>query len=283
MTLKQLEQSFTSELSSIYDPEEALQLFYMTAEHVSGLSRTQALLQTGLAINDEQEGSYQKILLALKEGKPLQHIFAEAWFYGLKFKVNSSVLIPRPETEELVHWILETASGSRIANFLDIGTGSGCIAITLKKKMADVEAEALDISSEALEIAKENAAANDVQVNFIQSDILAYESIATYDVIVSNPPYITPKERLEMHQNVLNFEPDLALFVTEDQPLIFYKSIADFAVRHLHPSGYLFFEINEYFGKEMIDMLAAKGFTDIELRKDMQGKDRMIRCSLKGL
>ena len=278
MTLKQLEQYYITELRSVYDAGESQQLFYMAAERVSGISRTQAMVQAGLMISAEQEGLYQIILSALKEGKPLQHIFAEAWFYGLKFKVNSSVLIPRPETEELVHWILETASDHAIKHFLDVGTGSGCIAITLKKKLHDAQADALDISSHALGVAKENAVSNEVEVNFIQSDILGYESTARYDLIVSNPPYVTPKERLEMHQNVLDYEPELALFVTEDNPLIFYKSIADFGISHLRPGGYLFFEINEYLAEEMIEMLYVKGFTDIQLRKDMQGKDRMIRC-----
>jgi release factor glutamine methyltransferase len=278
MTLKQLEQYYITELRSVYDAGESQQLFYMAAERVSGISRTQAMVQAGLMISAEQEGLYQIILSALKEGKPLQHIFAEAWFYGLKFKVNSSVLIPRPETEELVHWILETASDHAITHFLDVGTGSGCIAITLKKKLHDAQADALDISSDALGVAKENAVSNEVEVNFIQRDILGYESTARYDLIVSNPPYITPKERLEMHQNVLDYEPELALFVTEDNPLIFYKSIADFGISHLRPGGYLFFEINEYLAEEMIEMLYVKGFTDIQLRKDMQGKDRMIRC-----
>jgi release factor glutamine methyltransferase len=281
MTIKQLEQYFTGGLSALYDAQEAVQLFYMTAEHVSGIRRTQLKLQSALVIDAEQESAYLKILSALKEGKPLQHIFAEAWFYGLKFKVNSSVLIPRPETEELVHWMLETASAYQINRLLDIGTGSGCIAVTLKKKLAHTRADALDISPEALVVASENAALNAVEVNFIQGDIMVYEGTGGYDMIVSNPPYITPRERLDMHHNVLDYEPELALFVPEDNPLIFYKATADFALAHLNPSGYLFFEINEYFGKEMIEMLHDKGFTAIELRKDMQGKDRMIRCQIK--
>ncbi|MCX2477502.1 peptide chain release factor N(5)-glutamine methyltransferase [Pedobacter sp. MC2016-15] len=281
MTLKQFEHEFIAELSPLYDAQEARQLFYMTAEYVSGLSRAMIPLQAAQAVSVEQEGSYQNILRELKEGRPVQHIFAEAWFYGLKFMVSSSVLIPRPETEELVHWILESAATRKFSSFLDVGTGSGCIAITLKKKMPASHANALDVSRDALQVAQENASLNGTDINFIQIDILKYSSIDSYDLIVSNPPYITPKERLEMHRNVLAYEPELALFVTEEDPLIFYKSIADFALSHLETSGYLFFEINEYLGKEMIEMLEGKGFIDIELRKDMQGKDRMIRCQLK--
>lgn len=280
MTLKHLELYFIEELISQYGAEEAAQMFNLTIQHVAGLNRTQVMLQRDISITPELESTYISILSALKKGQPLQHIFAEAWFYGLKFKVNSSVLIPRPETEELVQWILATAPSSTFTNLLDVGTGSGCIAITLKKYLGAVKADALDISSEALLLAKENALANDVDINFLLGDIMGYEGIASYDLIVSNPPYITPKERFQMHDNVLDHEPGLALFVTEENPLIFYKTIADFAVRHLRAKGFLFFEINEHLAKEMIDMLQVKGFTDIELRKDMQGKDRMIKCNL---
>lgn len=280
MTLKQLEHYFIGELSSLYGAEEAKQLFYLSAEHLSGMVRTKVILGNELLIAPEQVSAYQKIVAELKEGRPVQHLFAEAWFYGLKFKVSGDVLIPRPETEELVHWILETASEKPLGNFLDVGTGSGCIAIALKKNLQTTVAEAVDISSAALAIARENAVANKADIHFIQSDILGYESMVRYDLIVSNPPYITPIEREEMHRNVLEYEPELALFVTEENPLIFYQSIADFALRHLTPAGYLFFEINEYFGKEMVDMLRSKGFEKIELRSDMQGKDRMIKCTI---
>ncbi|HEY0177791.1 MAG TPA: HemK/PrmC family methyltransferase, partial [Pedobacter sp.] len=190
--------------------------------------------------------------------------------------------IPRPETEELVDWILQETAMSAVPvdSILDIGTGSGCIAISLKKHLQDTAVTALDISAEALEVAKENAALNAAELNFIHSDVLEYSSPVKYSIIVSNPPYITEDEKAAMHQNVLLYEPHLALFVSNENPLVFYKSIADLALRHLQPSGKLFFEINEYLGKEMIEMLTDKGFTYIEMRKDMQGKDRMICCSL---
>ncbi len=282
MNFKQLEQYFINELSSLYDGEEAKQLFYLVVEHVSGYQRAQLLLHMAQFPLPDQLLNYENILAELKKGRPLQHIFAEAWFYGLKFKVSSSVLIPRPETEELIEWILATVNTAEhpLSTVLDIGTGSGCIAITLKKYMERTEVSALDISADALLIARENAALNAVAINFIHSDILTYSSPVKYSLIVSNPPYITEREREEMHENVLSFEPHLALFVSNENPLLFYKSIADFALVNLEPKGKLFFEINEYLGKETVDMLSSKGFINIVLKKDMQGKDRMISCNL---
>ena len=194
--------------------------------------------------------------------------------------MSEAVLIPRPETEELIEWILDTVKNQPASSILDIGTGSGCIAITLKKNLEQVDVSALDVSAEVLKIAKENAAVNSAALNFIHSDILTYSSPLKYDLIVSNPPYITQNEKEEMHQNVLAYEPHLALFVSNENPLVFYKSIADFALLNLKPKGKLFFEINEYLGKKTVEILSAKGFTDIVLKVDMQGKDRMISCRL---
>jgi release factor glutamine methyltransferase len=280
MNIKQLEQYFIKELSALYDGEEARQLFYLAADDVSGWNRAQLLLHTTESLGPEQALAYKYILLELKKGRPVQHIIAEAWFYGLKFKVSEAVLIPRPETEELIEWILDTVKTQPVSSILDIGTGSGCIAITLKKNLEKVDVSALDVSADALSIAKENATINSAAVNFIHSDILTYSSPLKYDLIVSNPPYITQNEKEEMHQNVLAYEPHLALFVSNENPLVFYKSIADFALINLEPNGRLFFEINEYLGKETVDMLHVKGFTDIVLKIDMQGKDRMISCRL---
>ncbi|WP_175470672.1 peptide chain release factor N(5)-glutamine methyltransferase [Pedobacter hartonius] len=278
MTLKQLEKYFIGELQFLYDDEEARQLYELTVYHVSGLNRSQVMFKTDMEPGETQQNSFEYVLAGLKAGRPLQHIIGEAWFCGLKFKVSNAVLIPRPETEELVQWIMETAAGAEGLSLIDIGTGSGCIAVTLKSRLEGLQVDALDISAGALCIARENAKGNAVEINFIQSDILGYESLSSYDFIVSNPPYITQAERKEMHMNVLSHEPHLALFVSDENPLIFYQSIADFALKQLRPKGYLFFEINEYFGKEMVDMLSSKEFTDIQLKKDMQGKDRMIRC-----
>jgi len=282
MNFKQLELYFISELSSLYEEEEAKQLFYLVVEHVCGWNRMKLLTHSTESPDPGQMTAYQSILTGLGQGRPLQHILAEAWFYGLKFKVSSAVLIPRPETEELIEWILETVDHSedQVSSILDIGTGSGCIAISLKKNLENTEVTALDVSADALSIARENAIRNEVALNFIQADVLTYSSPVQYDLIVSNPPYITETERAEMHRNVLEFEPHLALFVSNENPLIFYKGIADFALSNLRPKGKMFFEINEYLGQETVDMLKDKGFINIVLKKDMQGKDRMISCTL---
>lgn len=280
MNVKQLEQSFIKELAALYDGEEAKQLFCLAAGQVSEWNRAQLLIHATELLDPEQSLAYNAILLELKKGRPMQHILAEAWFYGLKFKVTEAVLIPRPETEELIAWIMDTVKNQAVSSILDIGTGSGCIAITLKKKLEQTEVSALDVSADALKVARENAILNTTAINFIHSDILTYKSPSKYDLIVSNPPYITENEKEEMHQNVLAYEPHLALFVTNENPLLFYKSIADFALINLQSKGKLFFEINEYLGKETVEMLLSKGFTDIILKQDMQGKDRMISCNL---
>jgi release factor glutamine methyltransferase len=218
----------------------------------------------------------------LSAGKPIQYILGTAEFYRMKLKVNPNVLIPRPETEELVEWILTSvADSSKNLNILDVGTGSGCIAIALKKYLPKSTVAAVDISAAALQTAKENAQNNEVEVNFITADILAHAETALlngqqFDVVVSNPPYIKEDEKPEMHENVLANEPHDALFVSNDNPLLFYKAIADFAQTKLVKNGLLFFEINEYLAKETIEMLDGKGFTDIVLKNDMQGKDRMV-------
>lgn len=281
MNFKQLAQYFIAETTALYGEEEAGQLYQMVIEQLTGWKRAQLLMNDTQEVSEVEEKAIELVLSDLKKGRPLQHIFAEAWFYGLKFKVNGSVLIPRPETEELVDWILKdlTAAGLSSVRLLDIGTGSGCIAITLKKFADAVTIDALDVSLEALAVAKDNAVSNQTAVNFIHADIRDYKSTGQYEVIVSNPPYIKEDEREEMHQNVLSYEPHLALFVSNENPLVFYKSIADFALDHLIPAGSLYFEINEYLGKETIDMLKDKGFSNITLRKDMQGKDRMIYCT----
>lgn len=285
MNFKDLETDYINRLAALYPKEEARQQFYLTVEQLSGLSRTQLLMNSAQAVAAELDAEYERVLLELQSGKPIQHIFAEAWFYGLKFKVSGAVLIPRPETEELVDWIINTvreglATDNQGPALLDIGTGSGCIAVTLKKMLPMAQLSALDVSAAALEIAKSNALYNEVELKLILADILTYSDDNRYDIIVSNPPYITGREREEMHQNVLEHEPHLALFVSDENPLVFYKAIAEYALAHLNLNGKLFFEINEYLGQETLDMLADKGFNNIVLRQDMQGKDRIVCCSL---
>ncbi|MFC3362597.1 peptide chain release factor N(5)-glutamine methyltransferase [Pedobacter fastidiosus] len=280
MRIGELEEHFQLELDEIYDGDEAKALFSLAAEHVLKLSpsKLRMVRETSLTFIDFQK--LLSILNDLKIGNPIQHILGEAHFYGSIFKVNEHVLIPRPETEELVDWIIHDLESKRNIHLLDIGTGSGCIPITIKKYLPLTEVSTIDISNRAIVTAKENAVNIGTEVKFIEADILTYKSELKYDVIVSNPPYIRALEKEAMHKNVLSFEPHIALFVSDEEPLIFYSKIADFAISNLTEDGFLYFEINEYLGVETLDMLKDKGFNNIELRKDMQGKDRMVKASL---
>jgi release factor glutamine methyltransferase len=282
MNLKQLLQQFTIELQDVYGVEEAKAMFYMVAEHLSALRKSDLILKGQEDLKSGLELKYLSLLEELKAGKPIQYALGEAEFYGLSFRVNPAVLIPRPETEELVEWVLNTSrTANKSMDILDIGTGSGCIAIALQKELPKAKVSAMDISVAAIETAKENAKRNQVAVEFIQADILNYTGLKKYDLIISNPPYVKLDEKPEMLAHVLDHEPHLALFVGNENPLVFYKAIAAFAKLNLVKNGYLFFEINEYLGKEMVDMLVSNSFIDIELKKDMQGADRMIRCRYK--
>ncbi|WAC40234.1 peptide chain release factor N(5)-glutamine methyltransferase [Pedobacter sp. SL55] len=292
MTLIELAALYQDKLNVLYDEEEIQSLFLIAIEEVLGYTKTAYILNKQEMVPDTALLRLNNILLGLTKGTPIQYIIGHTEFYGLKFKVNPSVLIPRPETEELVEWILERIQSlntqssdgqivnlkSKIVNLIDIGTGSGCIAIALKKHLPKAYVSAVDISSAALATAKENAILNDVGVTFIEDDILNYTEtyLPNFDIIVSNPPYIKEDEKPEMHENVLANEPHTALFVSNEKPLIFYEAIADFALKHLKKDGLLFFEINANLGKETIQMLGNKGFTDIRLRLDMQGKERLV-------
>lgn len=283
MNFKQLSQHFTRELSGLYDHEEAVAVFAVVARQVSRFDRGKLSLKSSESVPEPDLVLYNGILNELKTGKPVQYVLGETTFYGLSFKVNPAVLIPRPETEELVEWVLESVAAEAMSGLqiLDVGTGSGCIAVVLKKHLDTAGVFALDVSKDSLSMASDNAIINEVVINFIEADIREYSGRETFDVIVSNPPYITMNEKLEMHENVLAHEPHLALFVSNEDPLVFYKAIADFALLNLKPDGFLFFEINEHLGKETVQMLNDKSFINIELRRDMQGKDRMIKCRLK--
>lgn len=278
MNLSQLLHHFKEELKDVYEEEEVKSIFSLSVEHLLQLRRSQLMLNWEKEPEPEILRSFFSILEGLKAQKPIQYLLGEAFFYGAIFKVNEAVLIPRPETEELVDWILEEKAEGQVV--VDFGTGTGCIAISLKKHLKDASVTAVDISEEALRIASENALINQTEVSFIHADILTFQSGTEFDIIVSNPPYITEQERAAMHQNVLAHEPHLALFVTDERPLLFYEAVADFALRNLKKNGALYFEINEYLAKETIQMLKDKSFISIQLRKDMQGKDRMIRARL---
>lgn len=289
-TVKDISAAFRDGLSAVYDIKEIDSLCMIALAGIAGLSSARIKAFPELMITTEQANELSKILIRLKTGEPLQYILGHSEFYGLPFKVNPSVLIPRPETEELVDWIISTVGRKQLADdslqqpcrILDIGTGSGCIAISLKKNLTGADVSAIDISPQALQTAQENAGLNNVDIAFIQADILNLKSeieIPKFEIIVSNPPYVTPEDKKQMHTNVTDFEPHTALFVTEDDPFIFYKAIADFAATHLEKGGLLFFEINESYGKQLVELLIDKQFKNIELRKDMNKRDRMIKAN----
>jgi release factor glutamine methyltransferase len=274
--------TFKQTLASVYDVLEADAVTTLVLSELTGNSKAKLKAFPETALTNENSKKLTIILDQLKTGEPVQYILGHTEFYGLSFDVNPNVLIPRPETEELVSWIIESAVSPAV-NILDIGTGSGCIAITLKHELKQSTVSAIDISTGALETAKGNAVLNNVEINFIHADILSYESIVIdekLDIIVSNPPYVTETDKRQMHANVTDFEPHSALFVPEENPLLFYKVIADFAAKNLKPNGLLFFEINESYGKETIELLNNKYFNNIELRKDMSGRDRLIKATL---
>jgi release factor glutamine methyltransferase len=283
MILKEIKTKFVQELTSIYDEMEAESFFYLILENLHQLKRIDLALRPDIAISENELIKWDEILSELKTQKPIQYILGETEFYGLKFKVNENVLIPRPETEELVALILKRAKlqneGSKL-RILDIGTGSGCIAISLAKNIPNAEVFAIDVSDMAIQTAKKNAIQNGVEVRFIQKDILEAEDLVQqFDFIVSNPPYVRMLEKEEIKTNVLAFEPHLALFVEDEDALLFYRKIAQLAVRNLADNGKLFFEINQYLGKETVELLEKIGFGNIELVKDIYGNDRMISCS----
>ena len=282
--LKDLQTSLKGE----YSESEIHVLGMLILEKLTGFSRIWLLIHKELKLNDEQNIIASQYLERLKNHEPIQYILGETEFYGLKFKVNPSVLIPRPETEELVEWVKppHPPKGGFLSGtptLLDVGTGSGCIAVALKKKFPSANVSAMDISPEALALAKENAALNEVNIEFIQDDIL--HPAATdrkWDVIVSNPPYIPASEQRYLHKNVTDFEPHLALFVQDNDPLIFYRKIAEFALSHLTAGGRLYVEIHQSLGQQCCQLLESMGFQSVELRKDLSGNDRMISSFASG-
>lgn len=283
MRLKDIQDIFHKELDLIYGKEEVDSFFFMILDDYFNIFRIELALKPELSITKEEQGPMFKALDDLKNEKPIQYILGKTEFFGLQFKVNNHVLIPRPETEELVDWILQNANIESELRILDVGTGSGCIAISLAKHLVNSKIIALDISSEALELAKENANLNNVDVKFVKANILDKNINFTrdkkFDIIVSNPPYVKMKDKDQIKPNVLNYEPHLALFVEDKDPLKFFRSISKFAIANLNKEGLLFFEINEYLGNKVKKLLKDQEFRNIELRKDIFGKDRMIKAT----
>ena len=268
-------------LKEIYPLSEIQAFTYLIFESVCHIDKTLFLRNKDKQLSAIEQIRIQEIVLELKKQKPIQYILGETEFYGLLFKVNENVLIPRPETEELVENILQSANPK--SQILDIGTGSGCIAITLAKYLPSSFVYGMDISEGALGIAKENANNNQVNVQFISHDIfqeLPNDLPQKWDIIVSNPPYITPDEKKLMFSNVLDYEPHQALFVPQDEPLLFYERIAEIGLLQLNENGFLFFETSAIYGKETATMLKQKGYSSVELLKDISGKDRMIKAKI---
>ncbi|HDZ06280.1 hypothetical protein LCGC14_0148040 [marine sediment metagenome] len=287
MLLREIKNIYHIELDAIYGKEEVNSFFYLLIEHYFGLERFVLAIQTELVIDKEQEPVIFSALAQLKLEQPIQYIIGSTHFMDLDFKVNSHVLIPRPETEELVRWIIEDAKNIKSSlTILDMGTGSGCIPISLYKNLPDSKVFGLDISKDALKVAEENNLALNAKVDFFQANILSLETSTgaeaeklkkKFDIIVSNPPYVRNLEKAEMQKNVLQHEPSLALFVPDDDALKFYKVVIDFASEHLSKHGSLYLEINQYLGEETKQLLHKSVFKTIELKKDMFGNDRMLK------
>ncbi len=284
MTLNEARTVLTRELTTIYDNDELKNVIDLVLEHITKMPRMEQVKIKLAYLTCTQLESIDAITERLKRNEPVQYVLGEVWFAGRKFKVNKNVLIPRPETEELVNWVLKESQKPKVKsqNILDVGTGSGCIPITIKKKLPLARITAIDVCSEALFTATENAIEHDVEVDFILLDFLDEEkwaALGQFDSIVSNPPYVKQSEKDTMHVRVKEFEPDLALFVPDNDPLLFYRKLSDFSLKHLKPGGSLFVEINEALGDTVVDLFMSAGFKNIELKKDMQGKDRMVMAT----
>ena len=280
MKLSQLKINFTTVLQGVYDKEEVHCFFYILCDFFLQYSRFEVSMALDTIVSAKNITVFEKALLRLKKQEPIQYILGTTEFYGLTFKVNKHTLIPRPETEELVDWVLSNLHDQDSElDILDIGTGSGCIAISLAKNIPTAKVSGLDISEKALEVAQENAVKNQVLVSFCKKDILETTSLEKkYDVMVSNPPYVRQLEKKAMNANVLDYEPGIALFVPNEDPLLFYRKIAQLAMVSLQTRGWLYFEINEYLSKEMDVLLKDIGFANIEIKKDFREVPRMIKC-----
>ncbi len=278
------------ELNPLYSQVEVNSFIYIIFNYVMNLSRMEVHTKSEAKLLDFHDKEIRQIVQQLKKYKPIQYVTGQTEFYHSKLIVTPDVLIPRPETEELVEWLVNEIDKNHVANILDIGTGSGCIAISLARKFAQHSVYAADISESALKIARQNAKYNFVNINYFQFDILNWESeqnrynwlkTIKYQTIVSNPPYVRESEKMFMHKNVLDYEPHTALFVSDENPIIFYERIADFALQHLLENGKLFFEMNEQMAKQLVEMLMNKGFSEIRVKRDFNSKDRMLCCTKK--
>lgn len=270
----------TGAISELYDEREAANIAHIIMEYLTGMSKLDRIVHKTKILSPDQKQRLQGAIEALQRHEPVQYITGSSWFYGMELQVNKNVLIPRPETEELVEWMVQDAAHRHRLHLLDVGTGSGCIPLALKKSLPDAQVSAIDVSEGALEVARSNAARQRLEVDFLHLDALNPQQMAglpEFDMIVSNPPYITQSEQTSMQQLVWGFEPSLALFVPDNDALLFYRHISEMAHSRLVSGGALYFEINEALGKEVVALMENIGFTDVTLKQDMFGKDRMVK------
>lgn len=285
MTIQAAFTQLITSLAPIHDQREAANIAHIVMEHITGLSKMDRIVYKERELTAEQSALLEKSLAALLVHQPVQYVTGSSWFYGMELQVNANVLIPRPETEELVEWIVQDVRNDRVLNrrILDIGTGSGAIPLAIKKELPAATVWAVDVSAGALETARTNAQQQKLDVHFEQMDILdttATKSLPTFDIIVSNPPYICQRERTDMQEQVVAYEPSIALFVPDDDALLFYRQIGLLAKEKLNPGGILYFEINEAFGEETAALLRGQGYLYVEVHKDLFGKDRMVKAQL---
>lgn len=270
----------TGAISELYEEREAANIAHIIMEYLTGMSKLDRIVHKTKILSPDQNQRLKAAIEALQRHEPVQYITGSSWFYGMELLVNKNVLIPRPETEELVEWMVQDAAHRHRLHLLDVGTGSGCIPLALKKSLPDAQVSAIDVSEGALEIARSNASRQKLDVNFMLLDALDPTQLATlpeFDMIVSNPPYITQSEQKTMQELVWGFEPSLALFVPDNDALLFYRHISVMAKSKLLPGGALYFEINEALGKEVVTLMEELGFKDVDLKQDMFGKDRMVK------
>lgn len=283
LTIGKLFDDLVEELEELYTPEEAVNIMRLVFQEKLGLSRADVAVNNNQAVDEKSRKLIFQIAEKLMEGQPVQQLIGSVRFLDCKLRVNKNVLIPRPETEELADLIIKENKHQEELHVLDVGTGSGCLAIALSNHLPESFVSALDISQPALELARINAIANNAVVDFLNLDILNednWKKLRTYDIIVSNPPYVLESEKVAMHTNVLNHEPHLALFAPQDQPLLFYDKIADMAVKRLAKNGVLYFEINAAYGGDVRRLLKKKGFEEVKVLGDLSGRDRFVRAKL---
>ncbi len=282
MTIEEARKEITESISNIYEKSEADNIIEMALEHITRWSRIERVLNKDIPLSSPQEKQLIQITDRLLHHEPIQYIINEAWFAGMRFYVDKNVLIPRPETEELVDWVVkEVRSQKSEVRILDIGTGSGCIAIALKKNLPGAEVWACDVSEEALNIARINADSLDATIDFAPLDFLdekQRKQLPYVDIIASNPPYVPQRDKAEMRKNVVDYEPSPALFVPDDDPLIFYSAIADFGKEKLSEKGSIYMEIHEYLGEQVKNLFHRKGYKSVEIKKDLVEKNRMIKA-----